>query len=810
MIHQAPRASAPPAIALVGTYVPRACGIATFTRDLRAVLRAPGAGPTDGWPLVVALDHGGPLDPETYPPEVRHRLRRGDPGAIERVARDLDGAGVEIISLQHEFGIFGGHAGREVLALAAALPAPLVTTFHTVLARPRPLQHEVMVRLAAASARVVVMTERGRDLLGAVYDVPAARIAVVPHGVPDLPFGDPDLVKPALGLSGRRVILSFGLLSPNKGLELAIEALREVVASVPAAILVIAGRTHPEVRHRHGEAYRDALAAQAAALGLGAHVRFVDRYLEPAELAAWLAAADVFVTPYANAAQITSGTLAYAAAAGTAVVSTPYEHARELLADGRGVLVPFGDAAALGGAIRGLLTDDAARHALRRRAWLHGRTMIWQAVGARYQTLFASVLAETAAARPRPAVAAIPHPRPMPTEVRVATPPPERPGVPMGLAPLAPVARRHLERLRTPLGLYQHAIGAVPDPRHGFCTDDMARALVVERLQCRSAPGRGPAAGVRDALAFLEAAYSPASGRFRNFRAADGHWLEEVGSEDSHGRALQALGALIVDPLQVPLAARARALFTAGLPAARDFGHLRPRAYTVLGCAAALAAEPDVPLRRTLTRLAGGLADAVTSAPERLGWPWPERVVTYDNAMLPAALIAAGACLGRDDWLTQGSTLLAWLAAAQTAPDGHLRPVGNAGWWPRGGRPAAFDQQPLEVAALAEAARLAHRSTGEPRWAALVERAYAWFLGANDLGQPLAVPEDGSCCDGLEATGVNLNQGAESTLAWLLTVERVRALRARAATGVAEVVTGARIEPSLPGTRAGSFRPAGR
>jgi glycosyltransferase involved in cell wall biosynthesis len=288
-----------------------------------------------------------------------------------------------------------------VLALAAALHPPLVTTFHTVLARPKALQREVLSRLAAASARVVVMTERGRELLTGVYGVPESQVAVIPHGVPDLPFGDPDGAKPALGLAGRRVILNFGLLGPGKGLELAIDALADVIEAVPTATLVIAGRTHPEVRRRHGEAYRRDLAARAAALGLSDHVRFIDRYLETDELAALLGAADVFVTPYPNAAQITSGTLAYAVAAGAAVVSTPYEHARELLADGRGVLVPFGDAAALATAFRALLTDDDARDAMRRRAWLHGRTMVWPAVGASYRTLFAAVLAQAAVARPR-------------------------------------------------------------------------------------------------------------------------------------------------------------------------------------------------------------------------------------------------------------------------------------------------------------------------------------------------------------------------------------------------------------------------
>ena len=762
-----------PKVALVGTYVPRACGIATFTRDLRAALLEgvpPGTVQLADGPVVVALDHGRGLDPAFYPREVRHRLRRGDPAARERIAAALQDDGVQLISLQHEFGIYGGHAGSEVLPLATALRAPIVTTFHTVLADPQPLQREIVRGLAGVSARAVVMTERGRTLLASVYGLEPERISVIPHGVPDLPFGDPDAAKPALGVDGRRVVLSFGLLSPNKGLELALDALARVVDAVPTVCLVIAGKTHPEVRRRHGEAYRQALVARIERLGLVDHVRFVDRYLEPDELGAWLQAADVFVTPYANAAQITSGTLAYAVAAGKAVVSTPYEHARELLAEGRGVLVPFGDSEALAEGLRTLLTDDAARDAMRRRAWEHGRAMVWPAVGRGYRALFDQILTESAPARRgRPVAVAVEAAAFVPRAARAHLPP---------QAPLAVVSRRHLDRLWHERGLFQHAIGSQPDPRHGFCTDDVARAVVVDLLHAQ-ATGRGTSIRLRREIAFLGAAYEPQAGRFRNFRAMDGRWLEAVGSEDCHARALQALGAAVAGSTDPLVVGPARDLFLAALPAALRFGSLRPRAYAVLGCDAWLSAVVDPATERILATLAGRLAATTASAPERLGWPWPEPVVTYDNGALSQALIAAGLRLERDDWVRLGVDRLAWLADAQTAPAGHLRPIGNAGWWPRGGRPARFDQQPLEAASLAEAARLALAATGDPRWATLMERAYAWFLGANDLGLPLADPDDGSSCDGLLASGVNPNRGAESTLAWLLLAERIRELRTK-------------------------------
>ncbi len=777
-----------PAIAFVATYPPRQCGIATFTRDLRAGVTQAAPPLRRDAAIVAALEaHGDAL---VYPPEVRWRLPADDRVAYRRLARALNGSGVGVVSVQHEYGIYGGPDGRHVLDLLDELQVPVVATLHTILRRPSDGQRAVLRQLADRASRIVVMSERGREILQATYGVAAGRIAVVPHGVPDLPLADPEMIKPRLGLAGRQVILSFGLLSPNKRIELVLDAVARIVDRVPDVCLVVVGATHPEVRRRAGEAYRLALLERVRQLNLARHVRFVDRYVDQAELIAWLQASDIFVTAYGSVEQIASGTLAYALAAGKAIISTPYEHALELLADGRGVLVPVDDAGALADELGRLLTDHAARNELRRRAHAHSRSMTWQAVGARYRQIFAEVLADERLAHASRRL-------PVPIPVLAARVPVDR--VPVDGVPSSPwerllripvpaVARRHLEELSDGIGVVQHAVGTTPDARHGYCTDDVARALLVDLRHSSAAPDPVTLASARRSLAFLEEAFDPHLGRFRNFRTSDGRWIEEVGSEDCHGRAVQALGTAIAAAPDPRLRAAARQLLRAALPATHGFRALRPWAYVVLGCDAALNAESAHETRRTLALLGARLAAAFPPAAGGAtvgpaAWLWPEPVVTYDNAVLPHALIVAGRRLGRPDWVALGLRVLRWLAEAQTAPDGHLVPVGNQGWWRRGTHPARFDQQPIEATALLEAAAAAVDATGDAAWVELAARAYDWFIGANDLGVPLADPATGGCYDGLGAAGRNTNQGAESTLCWLLAVERLRDLQGRLRSG---------------------------
>ena len=749
--------------AFVSTYVPRRCGIATFTRDLIAGIRASVDG--DGRErlvLDVAAMHLDDMD-LAYPSEVRLVLPAADRAAYLHAARTLSQS-ASVVSIQHEYGIYGGPDGDHLLHLLDGLRVPAVTTFHTALRQPTAGQRRVAIELARRSSRIVVMADRAREILAESYGISGDLVEVIPHGVPDLPFVDPEPLKHRFGLAGRDVILGFGLLSPTKRYELVIEALPALVHAVPETLFVIVGETHPEVRRRYGESYRALLVDRVERLGLRNHVLFVDRYVDQAELCDWLLACDIFVTPYGSAQQIVSGTLAYALAAGKAIVSTPYEYAIELLADGRGVLTPFDDVEALGDRLLRLLADVGLRDRMRRRAWEHGRSMIWREVGARHLAL----LEEAAARRPRR-----PSHRPA---TPVAAPIARRPAVPVLVSQSARGARNHLDRLSDGVGIAQHAVGVVPDLRHGYCTDDVARALVVDLLHAEHDDGPDIAASIRRQLTFLGEAFQPMSGRFRNLRAADGRWLDEVGSQDAHGRGVHALGEAIGRAHDVIARRLARELFDAALPATLELDDLRPWAYVALGCDAALAAEPrhSAP-RRILAELGGRLADAFGEAASTDPiWPWPAPIVTYDNGAPPQALIVAGRRLGRRDWVRRGADILHWLAAAQRTPQGHLRPIGNRGWWPRGKRPAWFDQQPIEALSILEAALAAEEATGDRDFGELAEAAYGWFLGANDLGLPVADPEDGACHDGLGPDGLNANRGAESTLAWLLAVERMR------------------------------------
>lgn len=732
-------------VALIGTYPPRRCGIATFTRDLREGL---------GTGSVIALDR--PADGLAYPPEVKMRLPAALPGEYRRAARLLNQQ-ADVVSLQHEYGIFGGPAGEMILELLAQTRVPVVTTLHTVRAHPSPRQRAVLEAVVEASAGVVAMSQRARQLAAETLDLAPVRIDVIAHGVPDLPLGQGAAAKSRLGLEGRILILTFGLLGPNKRIELVLEALAALVVEFPSLVYCVVGSTHPELRRRQGESYRDSLLARTRESGLGSHVCFVDRYVSTDELATWLQAADVFVTPYGNVEQVASGTLAYAVAAGKAIISTPYEHALDLLGEGRGLLIPFDDAPALTGRLRDLLSDPGLRQELGRRAYQLGRRMTWKAVAGQYWQVFQQVAA------------------PQIKSWSVV----DRPAVAVGARALPPPVRRHLDRLADGKGLFQHATGTQPDSKHGYCTDDVARALIVDLMQAERLGHAAVAEAIWSRLAFLAEAFDPPTGRFRNFRDVGGAWLERVGSEDSHGRALHALGEAARGAQDSSLRTLALQLFGRALPAAVTLKHLRPWAHSILGCDALLARSADQQAVRLMELLGERLAERFRRAFVRNGpaWPWPEEAVTYDNGVLPRALIVAGVRTRRADWVDVGLSVLRWLVRSQIAADGHLTPVGNRGWWRRGAERARFDQQPIEAASLLEAAEAAYQATGDPDWAQVMETAIAWFLGANDLGIAIADPQAGRCADGLTRSGRNANFGAESTLVWLAAVEKVRGLR---------------------------------
>lgn len=661
--------------AFIGNSLPRRCGIATFTTDLQqAIEKSP---PYEPCGIVAMNDYGRTYD---YPPTVRLQIDDRRVGDYERAADALNRARCEVVSLQHEFGIFGGEAGSHIMALVTRLTVPLVTTLHTVLSQPTPAQRRVLGGIVDASSRVIVMAEKGRELLRTVYQVAAAKIEVIPHGTPDCAFVEPDQAKRALGFDGRPVILTFGLLSPSKGIEVMIDAMPEVLESSTAAVYVVLGATHPNLIRDQGEAYRSGLIARVRALGIEGHVVFLDQFVDQATLLRFISMCDVYATPYLNEAQLTSGTLAYSFGLGKAVVSTPYWHARELLGEGRGVLVPFGDVAALGREVAGLLSDEPRRLAMRERAYAEGRAMTWPKIAERYRAVFEST------ARGARLRLALPRQDEDTLTVRCLQ---GTQALPIG----------HLLSLCDDTGLLQHAVHAVADRSHGYCTDDNARALL---LACElDGPAESPLPEIltNRFAAFLQHAWNPGIGRFRNFLGFDRCWHSDMGSEDSHGRALWALGECARRDHDQSRRSWATALFAEALPAVEGFTSPRAWSFTLLGLHAYCAAVAEHAGARSLKELLANRLLAIMAAVETPQWTWFEDGLAYDNARLSQALIVTGCSLGTSRYLAAGLRSLRWLMSLETAAEGHFRPVGSSSFGAKRMHPQAFDQQPLEAAA---------------------------------------------------------------------------------------------------------------
>ncbi len=747
-----PRKTSPsPALkrfAVLGNHLPRQCGIATFTTHIADALAAelPSA---DGF--VLAVNDAGRR--HAYPSRVRFEIKESDLASYRRAADYLNVNRVDVLSVQHEYGIFGGEAGAHVLPLLAGLRMPIVTTLHTILSEPNDAQRAVLDEVIRLSERLIVMSQTGADLLMRVHGVSARQIDLIPHGIPQVPPAGKS--KQRLGVDGKTVILTFGLLSPDKGIEYVIDAMPEILAAHPDTVYIVLGATHPHVVEREGEAYRLMLEARAQKLGVGASMIFHNRFVSQEELVEFLSATDIYITPYLNPAQITSGTLAYAVGAGKAVISTPYVYARELLADGRGVLVPWRDAGAIAREVNALAGDEAMRSAMCARAAAHGLRMSWPAVARQYVESFMKARTQ--------------HARRRRTELQAQT-------LAARPAELPEIDLRHVLAMTDDTGMLQHAAFSIPRYEEGYCIDDNARALLLASL-LGDAGTDDPATLRRLSaryLAFVRYAFDRPAGRFRNFLSYSRVWLEPAGSEDSHGRTLWALGACVgraSDPGQHSLAGD---LFQAALPAVASFSSPRAWAYTLLGIDEYMRAfRGDSSIEALRADLAGRLLALFTQS-SGVDWPWFEDSVTYCNARLSQALILSGARMRRPDMVEAGLRSLEWLVSVQVSADGDFAAIGSNGFYQRGQAPAAFDQQPVEACATASACLEAYRVTREPQWLARGQRAFAWFLGQNHLHLWPYDASTGGCRDGLHRDRMNMNQGAESTLSFLMALHEMR------------------------------------
>lgn len=745
-------------IAVIGNYPPRQCGIATFTADLVEALNGE-LSDANCWAVVMNDVPEG----YAYPSQVRFEVGQKDLSDYRLAADFLNMNQVDVVSVQHEFGIFGGQCGRHVLELIKNLRMPVVTTFHTVLAMPDPAQKATIQEIARASDRVVVMSMKAVELLEEVYGVPRFKIVMIHHGIPDVPFVDPNFYKDQFGLEGRQVVLTFGLLSPGKGIEYVIDALPKIVAHHPEVIYVVLGATHPHVKRQEGESYRLSLQRRARERGVENHIVFHNRFVSLQELCEFLGAADIYVTPYLNQEQIVSGTLAYALGCGKAAISTPYWYAQEMLSEGRGRIVPFRDSEAIADQVLELLRNEPDRHAMRKRAYTFCREMVWKEVARKYLEVFSEVREE----RQR-------YPRVAFQARTLESTPLELPEIRLD----------HLKLLTDDVGILQHAKYMVPDRFHGYCTDDNARALIAVMMAYNLVPeGECLIPLACRYMSFLHHAFNEEKGRFRNFMSYDRRWMEEQGTEDSHGRALWGLGVAVSLSPREDLTAMALYVFQRALPAVLDFTSPRAWAFTLVGVHAYLARfSGDSEVRRIRAVLADRLM-SLWHANSSKDWPWIEDVVTYANGKIPQALLMSGQWLQRADMVEAGLKALNWLLEVQTDPRGHFVPIGNRGWYTRGGIRARFDQQPIEAQNMIQACMEAYNVTGEGRWITEARKCFEWFLGRNDLNARLMDYRTGGCYDGLTADGANLNQGAESTLAWLLSLMSMHSLAGAQATG---------------------------
>ncbi len=742
-------------VAFIGNYPPRRCGIATFTHDLHRAVSM--ARPEIDCGVVAMTDSGRSYD---YPPAVCFQIHNETVADYVNAAEFLNNAGFDVVSLQHEYGIFGGEAGGNIIELLSRLEMPIVTTLHTVLPQPTPVQREVMGRIIDISTKVVVMSEKGREFLRFVHETPARMIEVIPHGIPDFPFLESHHAKEKFGYAGKTVILTFGLLSPNKGIEHMLDAMPGIIESCPNAVYVILGATHPNLVREQGEAYRDGLTARVQALGIDDHVVFINKFVEQAMLLDFISMCDVYVTPYLNEAQMTSGTLAYSFGLGTAVVSTPYWHAKELLSDGGGILVPFGDANALCAEIAGLLTHDVRRTSMRKRAYAASRSMTWTQTAKRYLALF-----ETARER-APGIS-----------------PPVDPIVALSNGHVVPEMRiGHFLSLCDSTGMLQHAVHCVPDRAHGYCVDDNARALLLSVALANSGETQLSPTITTGFAAFIQHAWNPDTRRFRNFMSYDRRWLEESGSEDSHGRTLWALAECARKDIDPSRRRWAAALFKTALPAVEEFSSPRAWAFSLLGLDAYCMLFDGNLFANRVRRLLAERLMSLFSAAATKDWVWFEDVLAYDNARLPQALIQTGLTTQSPPYVEVGLRSLRWLMSLQTTSSGYFRPVGTMSFGRPRQRPEAFDQQPLEASAMLSACLAAWRADGGTEWPAGAIRAFGWFLGENDLQTALIDPDTGSCSDGLHPDRPNDNKGAESVLSYLLGLAELRQFKRTSAT----------------------------
>jgi len=735
----------PKRIAVVGNYLPRLCGIATFTSDLCEALAYKLPNPED----VIAIAMDDIEEGYDYPERVKFEIR-------ENVLRDYISATdflnlnqIDTVILQHEYGIFGGKDGVDIIHMLKNLKIPTITTLHTVLSKPSGEQHSIIQELAKYSQKFVVMAHKAKKILNDIYKIPDSMISIIPHGIPDIPFVDPYFYKDKFGLEDKRVILTFGLIGPSKGIEFMIEALPKIIEKHDNTIYIILGVTHPGLLRTHGEEYRHSLQLKVKKLGLEDHVQFHNKFVDLETLTEYLIATDIYMTPYLSKEQITSGTLAYAVGAGNAVVSTPYLYAEELLANGRGRLVPFRDSESISKEINELLSNEHKRNTIRKKAYLHGRAMVWKEVAEHYLRLVGEVFEQ------RPA---------FPAPLKINDP------IAKIIDELPRINLHHFKVLTDDTGILQHSFFTIPNREHGYSIDDNARALIVSCMYHNLRKDDQIIKSIKIYLAFIYYAFNYKKNRFRNFMSYERTWLENMGSEDSHARTLWGLGVAVNKAPNQSIRDMAARLFGDAISIVDNFTSPRAWSFAILGMHEYLETFGGDARVRKIQEISAHKLYLLYKDNFKPDWPWFEEKLTYANAALSHGLIIAGQRISRLDMIEAGISSLEWLIEKQMSSEGHISIIGNQSWHKNNGDQSTFDQQPIEIMNLVITCATAFKFTGDKKWINMARKCFSWFLGQNDLGVQIYNYQTGGCRDGLHSQGTNANEGAESTLAWLISL----------------------------------------
>ncbi|WP_183577697.1 glycosyltransferase [Mucilaginibacter sp. X5P1] len=731
-------------IAYISTYPPRECGIATFNQNLMRAIHAnfPKRKSLLDSGFVVALNDSESLHEYEYPEEVKYIIRQNHQKDYIRAANYINTSTADVCIMEHEFGIYGGESGIYILPLLNRLEKPLISILHTILKEPSYVQRIIIREIAEQSSKIIVMSKRAVEFLTTIYDIPAEKIQIIEHGVPDVEAPEINPIKSLSQFKNHRVLLTFGLISRNKGLETVVKALPKIVEKHPDVMYVVLGNTHPGVIKNSGEEYRDHLKSLAAQLGVAKNLSFINKFVAEEELVEYLTACEIYVTPYLNEAQITSGTLSYAVGAGAAVVSTPYWHAQELLDHNRGRLFDFKDTEALAEIVNELLDQDRLLNELKENAYEYGLHLRWPVTGAEFIKV-AQESCRTHDFSDKILRNSIVDPEILPK-----------------------FSLTHVIRLTDDTGIVQHAKYGIPNLKEGYCLDDNARALIMALMAYQRNKSKEAFELLPVYLSYIHYMQTD-DGNFRNFLSFNRQYLDEVGSEDSFGRTIWALGYLISCAASNSYREFALEIFKKSFPHFKALKHLRGMANTIIGVSLYLQVFPtDEGMVKELAVLTQPLLDAYDRN-EAEDWQWFEEKMTYDNAILPLALLHSAEITGNEKAKKIAMKTMAFLDKL-TLANGYLSPVGNDGWYYKGGEFPIFDQQAIETMAMVLMHFQAYQIFREPEYIEKMFLSYKWFLGENTLRAPLYDHETKGCCDGLLPTGINRNQGAESTLAYLI------------------------------------------